>query len=126
MILLTSIIPSVIVPVLSKQIVSTLASVSIQYSCWTNTFCLPSLITLTAITELVSKSNPSGIIPIKAPTVLNTDVVKFPVILNWLYIRIIPTGTITILSTLSIFSNEDIIIELTFLLYLASILILEI
>ena len=60
-------------PVLSRQITSTLASVSIQYNCCTKTLYLDSLTTLTAITELVNNNNPSGIIPIKAPTVLNTD-----------------------------------------------------
>ena len=67
---LTSMSPFVNVPVLSKQIVSTLASVSIQYNCFTSTFCLDSLITLTAKTVLVRRTSPSGIIAISAATVL--------------------------------------------------------
>ena len=71
-ILFTSIFPSVIVPVLSKHKVSTLASVSIQYSSCTNTLLFESLITLTASTVLVRRINPSGIIPIIAATVCIT------------------------------------------------------
>ena len=67
--------PEVIVPVLSKHITSTRAKVSIQYNCCTKTLNLASLATLTAITELVSKRRPSGIIPIKAPTVLKIALV---------------------------------------------------
>ena len=70
---LTSIIPSVNVPVLSKHNVSTLASVSIQYNSCTNTFDLDSLITLTAKTVLVRRMSPSGIIPIIAATVFITE-----------------------------------------------------
>ena len=67
--LTTSNFPSVIVPVLSKHATSTLASISIQYKSCTNTFFLDNLITLTARTVEVSKTNPSGIIPIIPATV---------------------------------------------------------
>ena len=74
----TCIRPSVKVPVLSKQITSTLANVSMQYNCCTNTLYFESLITLTAMTELVSNTNPSGIIPIKEATVPNIACGTFP------------------------------------------------
>ena len=61
--------PVVRVPVLSKQIVSTRANVSIQYNSWTNTFLLANLIDDIANTVLVNKTKPSGIVPINAATV---------------------------------------------------------
>ena len=81
---LTSIFPSVKVPVLSKQSVSTLASVSIQYNSCTNTLECDNLITLTAKTVLVNNTKPSGIIPITAATVFTTAVCQVaPCTWNW-------------------------------------------
>ena len=64
--------PLVMVPVLSRHNVSTLANVSIQYNSCTNTLFLDNRITLTASTVLVNKTSPSGIIPISAATVFTT------------------------------------------------------
>ena len=78
------------------------------------------------MTELVRSKRPSGIIPIKAPTVLNIELVKSPFVTPiWLYIRTMPTGTITTDKTFKMLSKDPIITEFTFLLYLASALILE-
>ena len=124
---LTSIIPSVIVPVLSRHNTSVLASVSIQYNSWTKTLYLPSLITDTARTVLVKRTNPSGIIPIRAATVFITALVillSFTPI--WFMKRSIPTGTITIDIYLIILFNDSIRTELGFFKYLASLLIIEV
>ena len=63
---ISSTVPFVRVPVLSKHIVSTLANDSAQYKSLTNTSFLDSLIALIKNTELVNKTNPSGIIDITA------------------------------------------------------------
>ena len=70
----TSIIPSVIVPVLSRQRVSTRAKLSVAYKSCDKTLYLESLIILTANTLLVRRTSPSGIIPIIAATVFTTAV----------------------------------------------------
>ena len=120
----TFILPSVMVPVLSKQMTFTLARVSIQYNCWTRTLYLDSLITLTAITELVRRIRPSGIMPIKAATVAITESYTLPVIVIWFAKKRMPMGIIKIESIFNKRLNEPIIIELVFLLYLASLDIL--
>ena len=120
-ILSTVILPSVIVPVLSRHNTSTLANVSIQYSSWTKTFFFASLVTLTASTVLVNNTNPSGIIPIKAATVLTIACLKsFPCKSNWLKNNNIPTGIITKEIIFIILFKEFIISEFTFRFCFAS------
>ena len=65
--------PSVMVPVLSRQRVSTRAQVSTQYISCTRVFRAESLITLTANARLMSSTRPSGIMPTIAATVLTTE-----------------------------------------------------
>ena len=123
----TSITPSVIVPVLSRQITLTLARVSIQYKSCTKTFLLDSLITLTAKTVLVSKTNPSGIIPIRAATVLTTAFSKVLLGKNiCLANKSIPKGTITNEIVFTILFKLLIISLDTSLIYLVSLLILAV
>ena len=69
-------VPSVNVPVLSRQMVSTRASISIQYSSCTIVLRFESLITLTASVMLVSRKGPAGIIPITLPAVLVSALIK--------------------------------------------------
>ena len=65
-------LPSVIVPVLSRHNTSVLASISILYKSWTKVLFLASLTTPTARATLVSKNIPAGIIPIIEPAVCLT------------------------------------------------------
>ena len=123
----TSIEPSVRVPVLSKHKVSTLAKVSIQYRSCTNTLDLESLITLTAKTVLVSRTNPSGIIPIIAATVWTTESLReAPCKKYWLKNKASPIGIIITVKNLIILFNDPIISDFTFLTYLAPLEILEV
>ena len=66
---LTSIVFSVIVPVLSTHKTFTLAKVSIHFISCTRTFFDASRTTLTTNATLASKYKPSGIIPITAATI---------------------------------------------------------
>ena len=66
---LTSISGSVIVPVLSRQSIFTLAKVSIHFISCKSTFLRASLPALTAKATLVKRYIPSGIIPTTAATV---------------------------------------------------------
>ena len=119
--------PSVIVPVLSKHKVSTRAKVSIEYKSWTKTLYLESLKTATAKTVLVNKTNPSGIIPIKAATVFTKETSRLWFeTLNCLKNKIMPRGNIIIVIVFNILFNDDIISELIFLIYLASLDILAV
>ena len=61
---LTFILPSVIVPVLSRQSTLTRASISSEYKSCTKVLCLVRRITPTASATLVSSSIPEGIMPI--------------------------------------------------------------
>ena len=53
--------PSVRVPVLSTQIVSTAANASVAAICWTSVFCLASRTAATARVTLIRRTSPSGI-----------------------------------------------------------------
>ncbi len=66
----TCMVPSVMVPVLSRQIVSTRASISIEYSSCTRALWNERRTTLLASTILVSSTSPSGTMPTRAATVL--------------------------------------------------------
>ncbi len=68
----TFIVPSVIVPVLSKQSTLTLANISIEYISFTSVFFVPSLITPTASVILVNKYIPEGIIATSEPAIERT------------------------------------------------------
>ena len=119
---LTSIFPSVIVPVLSKHNVSTLARVSIAYKSWTNTLYLDSFKTLIASTVETSNINPSGIIPTTAATTVTT---AFWVVLsgidNCFNKRSTPIGINAIDTYFTILFKERIISEfISFLSFLAS------
>ena len=65
----TCILPSVMVPVLSRHRVSTRASVSMQYSSCTSVLRFARLMEPTASATLVSKTRPSGITTSNAATV---------------------------------------------------------
>ena len=67
-----SMLPSVIVPVLSRHSTSTLASVSTQYISCARVWCLASLITLRQNTTDVSATRPLGIMPTNEPIVVST------------------------------------------------------
>ena len=75
---LTVILPVVIVPVLSRQSVSTRARVSMQYSFCTSTCFCASRMTDTAKTVDVSKIKPSGIMPTSAETVDSIELLNSP------------------------------------------------
>ena len=98
-----------------------------QYKSWTSTFFFDSLITLTAKTVLVSNTKPSGIIPIRAATVLTT---AFSKVLSGRNIclanKSIPKGTITKEIVLTILFKLLIISLDTSLIYLVSLLILAV
>jgi len=74
---LTSIVPSVIVPVLSRQSTSTRASVSIQYRSCASVLCLERRITLTQNTVDESATSPEGIMPMSVATVPRTVVERY-------------------------------------------------
>ena len=69
----TRMVPSVIVPVLSRQRVSTLASVSIQYNSCTSVFFVARTREPSVRATLVSSTRPSGIIPRTAATIFTTE-----------------------------------------------------
>ena len=69
---LSCMFPVVIVPVLSRQRTSTRARLSTQYRSWQRVRRRASLMELTASAILVSRTSPSGIIPIIAAAVLVT------------------------------------------------------
>lgn len=70
----TSILGSVMVPVLSTHSTSTRARVSMQFMSWTSTFCCASFMADTAMATLVSRYSPSGIMPMSAATVDSVEV----------------------------------------------------
>ena len=122
----TLILPSVMVPVLSRQRVSTLANVSVQYISWARVLCAASLIVLTAITTLVRRYSPSGIIPISAAAVLTiARLVGCSEIMMEFTNSPMATGTIHTASTFIIVSSALSITLLFFLRYLAPAVIFE-
>ena len=68
----TCIVPSVIVPVLSRHKTLLLASISMEKRSFTSVFFLLSLITPTASAIVTSKNIPAGTIPVNAPQVFIT------------------------------------------------------
>ena len=75
----TFIVPSVIVPVLSKHRTLARASISMEYRFLTSVFFLPSLITPTDNPTVINRYMPAGIIPVSAPLVLVTEsVIEVP------------------------------------------------
>ena len=75
----THMVPSVMVPVLSRQRVSTLASVSIQYSSCTRVFLFARTSAPSVSATLVRRISPSGIIPRTPATMLTIESLKvFP------------------------------------------------
>jgi len=72
----TSILASVMVPVLSTHRTSTRARASMQFISCTNTFWRVSLIADTAMATLVNRYSPSGIMPTNAATVASALSVK--------------------------------------------------
>ena len=107
--------PSVIVPVLSRQRVSTLARVSTQYMSCTSVFLAESFITLTAKARLISSTSPSGIMPTMAATVLTTEFCRVsPSTKNCFQNSTPPTGKIAKPIIFTIRSMESIISELRF------------
>ena len=63
----------VTVPVLSTHSTSTRARVSMAFISWISVRFRASRTTLTARATLVSRNSPSGIMPMRAATVLTTD-----------------------------------------------------
>ena len=66
----TFIVPSVIVPVLSRQSTFARASISIEYMFLTRVFFLASFTTPTVKPTVIRRYIPAGIIPVSAPLVL--------------------------------------------------------
>ena len=121
----TSILPVVMVPVLSRHSVSTRASVSMQYSCCTSTFDFAKRTTATASTVDVSRMSPSGIMPTSAATVDRmawSSATPSP-LKNMRANSSAPTGKITQLTNLMMPFRLFMISELTALCCLASALI---
>ena len=82
--------------------------------------------TLTAITELVKRTKPSGIIPIKEATVVNMASVTFPLVASTCdKYMMIPIGIIKTDTIFNNFSKECIMTEFIFFSYLASFDIFE-
>ena len=108
----TFIVPSVIVPVLSRQRTSVLASISIEYMSLTNVFLFASLTTPTDKAMVISKNIPAGIIPVIAPLVFETTV-ETSLLLNHSFIivpiprgiRIIPIYFISLFKSLKRFDE---------------------
>ena len=74
------------------------------------------------MTELVSKTNPSGIIPINEATVPKMASPTFPfVAFIWLKYIIIPIGIINIERIFNSFSKELMMTEFAFFSYFASL-----
>ena len=71
-------LPSVMVPVLSKQSTSTWASVSREYSSCTNTLRFAKRPTPTAKLMLINRTRPLGSMPSKPAAVETTEVVGSP------------------------------------------------
>ncbi len=92
---MTSMPPSVSVPVLSRHTVSTRARPSMAGSSWTRHCLRPSRITPIAKATEVSSTSPSGTIGTMPPTVRATESLKSSSLTtSWLTIRPIAVGTI--------------------------------
>ena len=120
----TSILPVVMVPVLSRHSVSTRASVSMQYSCCTSTWLFARRTTATASTVEVSRMSPSGIMPTSADTVDRmASFVSVPVRKCCRANKSAPNGKMMKLTNLMMPLRLFMISELTALCCLASALI---
>ena len=120
----TSILPVVMVPVLSRHSVSTRASVSMQYSCCTSTFDFAKPTTATASTVDVSRMSPSGIMPTSADTVDRmAPLVSTPPRKCWRANSNAPSGKMTKLTNRMMRFRLFMISEFTALCCLASALI---
>ena len=121
----TTMLPSVRVPVLSRQRVSTLASVSTQYRSCARALCLASLITLTQKMALVRVTSPLGIIPRRLPITERTVSLRsFPWIKYFTQIRATPRGIIIIPISLINLSKLRLISDGKSFMYFAPLLIL--
>ena len=119
----TSISPEVIVPVLSRQSVSTRASVSTQYACWTRTIRRPSRKVAMARTEEVSRTSPCGIMPMTAATEVRIASSRLPPSMRTdLRKRPRPSGTSATVPSRMMARSVSWISDLTALTYLASAL----
>ena len=78
----THIVPSVIVPVLSRQSTSARASISIEYMSCTSVLFLASFSTLSVRVRVTRRYIPAGIMPMTEPLVFST-----------VFLRISPAGT---------------------------------
>ena len=114
-------VPSVMVPVLSRHRVSTRARVSTQYRSRTRVFRAESFTTLTAKHTLTSSTSPSGIMPTMAAVVLTTEFCRVsPSTKNCFQNSRAPMGRMPKPTHLTMRSIESMISELRFLMYLAS------
>ena len=121
---ITFILPSVIVPVLSKQRVSMCASVSTLYRSCTSTCFFASLITPDSSEILVNSTNPLGSIPKSAAAVAITDCCKLISLnTNACTNKITPTGIITKLVKFVTFFIEFKSSELIPLCFLVALII---
>ena len=121
----TCMVPSVMVPVLSRHRVSTRANVSTQYKSRTRVFRAESFTTLTAKHTLTSSTRPSGIMPTMAAVVLTTEFCRVsPSTKNCFQNSKAPMGRMPKPTTLTMRSMESIISELRCFMYLASPVIL--
>ena len=120
----TSIWPDVMVPVLSRQRVSTRASVSTQYACCTSTPRWPRRVVAIARTDDVRRTSPWGIMPRTAlvevrmalstvPPSMSSDRTNSPT----------PSGTRTMVPSLMMARSVSSISERTAFTYFASALI---
>ena len=120
----TFILPSVIVPVLSKHKVSMCANVSTLYKSWTNTRFLASFITPVAKDIVIRSISPFGNIPNKAAAVETTEFVISTFLKKYACTNnIIPTGIITKLVKFVTFFIEFTSSDSALLYFLVSLVI---
>ncbi len=131
MICSTVMLPSVMVPVLSKHNVSTRASISMDGSSRTSTFLLASFSAATARAMLVSRTIPLGTIPIMLPAArtMAAFTVSFICATPWKYCPItLSTPTKLAISALVknvAMPNGKMIIAITFMMDIIPLIILE-
>ena len=117
----TCMVPSVMVPVLSKHRVSTRARVSMQYMSCTRVLRAESLMTLTAKARLMRSTSPSGIMPTMAAAVLTTEFWKVSWSTKYCFQNSRPPmGRMAKPMIFTIKSMESMISEFRFLMYPAS------
>ena len=116
----TCMLPSVIVPVLSRQSTSTRASVSMLYRSCTSVRLRASLMTPTASAIEVSITSPSGIMPTTEATVPVTASLRESVLVRLLKNINIPSGKIAIETMRMIQLIERISSDFGFLNFFAS------